>query len=95
VRQPHSTSRSVARRSRRRRSGTVALLAVVLALLGAGRAAAALPSSMAALGDSLTRGYGAGGTAADYPAESWSTGTDSAVSSHYLRLLAQNAAISG
>jgi hypothetical protein len=50
---------------------------------------------MAALGDSLTRAYGAGGAANDYPAESWSTGTDAAVNSHYLRLLAQNPAIAG
>jgi lysophospholipase L1-like esterase len=69
--------------------------AAVVVLVFAGPAAAALPSSMAALGDSLTRGYGAGGGAVDYPAESWSTGTDAAVNSHYLRLLALNPAISG
>jgi len=59
----------------------------------AGSDAAALPSSIAALGDSLSRGYGAGGAATDYPAESWSTGTDTVVNSHYLRLKAQSAAI--
>ena len=39
---------------------------------------------MAALGDSLTVGQGAGGTKG-----SWSTGTSAAVNSHYLRLNAQ------
>jgi lysophospholipase L1-like esterase len=58
-------------------------------------ASTGLPSSLAALGDSLTRGYGAGGAGQDYPAESWSTGTDSSVASVYLRLLGLDAAISG
>jgi lysophospholipase L1-like esterase len=48
------------------------------------------PSSMAALGDSITRGYDAAGWFTDWPALSWSTGTDSAVSSHYTRLRALN-----
>ena len=50
---------------------------------------------MASLGDSFTKGFGANGTAADNPSESWATGTDVAVNSHYLRLLSQNPAISG
>ena len=53
------------------------------------------PSSLAALGDSLTRAYGAGGAEQDYPAESWSTGTDPGVASVYLRLLGLDGAISG
>ncbi len=43
----------------------------------------------------MTQGYGAGGASGNAPAESWATGTDSAVGSHYLRLLAQNPAIAG
>src|SRR3954468_10468260 len=73
----------------------LALILGLAALAFASQAQAALPSSMAALGDSLTRGCGAGGAAGDVPAESWTTGTDPAVNSHYSRLLAQNPAISG
>ncbi len=71
----------------------VALASAALAL--ASPAGAALPGSMASLGDSFTKGFGANGTAADNPSESWATGTDVAVNSHYLRLLSQNPAISG
>ncbi len=67
----------------------------VLLLPAAAAAASPSPSTMAALGDSLTQAYQAGGAPGDDPAESWATGTDSSVNSHYLRLLAQNAAISG
>jgi lysophospholipase L1-like esterase len=55
------------------------------------------PSSLAALGDSITRGYDADGVPP--PGErlqySWATGTSSKVDSFYLRLLAANPAISG
>lgn len=55
-----------------------------------------LPSSIAAVGDSITQAASSGGSlGADYPANSWSTGTNSTVNSHYLRLLALNSAISG
>ena len=37
----------------------------------------------------------AAASAADYPANSWSTGTNTTVNSHYTRLLALNPAISG
>lgn len=61
-------------------------------------AAPALPSSMAATGDSITQAF-ATRTGffwfTDNPAASWSTGTTSSVASHYSRILAQNAAISG
>jgi PKD repeat protein len=55
-----------------------------------------LPSSMAAVGDSISQAVSSGGSlGATYPANSWSTGTNTSVNSHYQRLLALNAAISG
>ena len=55
-----------------------------------------LPSSIAAVGDSITQAASSGGSlGADYPQNSWSTGTNSTVNSHYLRLLALNPSISG
>lgn len=80
---------------------------VVLALLAAAAAVPAsasadpvvtgYPSSIAALGDSITRGYDADGV---YPPGerlqySWVTGTSATVDSWYQRLLAANPAISG
>ncbi|MDQ3380677.1 MAG: GDSL-type esterase/lipase family protein, partial [Actinomycetota bacterium] len=57
---------------------------------------------MTALGDSLTRGWGAGGSAGDFVSASWSTGTDTTVASHFQRLAplqpglaASNVAVSG
>jgi lysophospholipase L1-like esterase len=51
---------------------------------------------MASTGDSITRAYNTGFLPfTDNPAGSWSTGTDTSVNSHYLRLLAVNPAISG
>lgn len=44
------------------------------------------PSSMASLGDSITRGFNAAGWYSDAPDRSWSTGTYSGVNSHYSRL---------
>jgi lysophospholipase L1-like esterase len=76
-----------------------ALVAVLLALTTAAPAVAArkappgqtsYPSSMASLGDSITRGFNAAGWFADWPDRSWSTGSHSAVNSHYSRLLAHN-----
>jgi lysophospholipase L1-like esterase len=59
-------------------------------------AAPAYPTSMAALGDSITRAFDVCCSYADHPAQSWSTGsaTDT-ISSHYERLLALQPAISG
>jgi PKD repeat protein len=55
-----------------------------------------LPTAIAAVGDSITQAASSGGSlGADYPQNSWSTGTNSTVNSHYLRLLALNSAISG
>ena len=59
-------------------------------------AAPAYPSSMAALGDSITRAYDVCCSYADHPAQSWSTGYASdTITSHYERLLSRNPAISG
>jgi lysophospholipase L1-like esterase len=77
----------------------VSLLAGVLvaALLPlAASAVDPLPSSMAAVGDSISQAASSGGSlGADYPANSWSTGTNTTVSSHYARLLAFNPTILG
>jgi lysophospholipase L1-like esterase len=54
-----------------------------------------IPNSMASTGDSITRGFNACGWFSDCTNESWSTGGDSAINSHYLRILAKNPAISG
>lgn len=73
-------------------------LALVLALVGTTASAATtepIPSSMAGLGDSITRGFNACAYYLDCPERSWSTGVDANVNSHYLRILAKNPAISG
>ena len=86
----------------RARSGLIAALAAVgvLALSGpafAGPAVTGYPNSIAAAGDSITRGYDA--DAVFPPGErlqySWATGTSSKVNSLYERILAANPAISG
>lgn len=72
--------------------------AIIVTSIGAGNANAAppLPGAMAAVGDSITRAYNTGPSSfADYPANSWSTGTSTTVNSHYTRLLAQGAPITG
>ncbi|SIR77190.1 GDSL-type esterase/lipase family protein [Micromonospora avicenniae] len=53
------------------------------------------PSSMASLGDSITRGFNACGWYVDCTSRSFSTGNDSAVNSHYLRIRTANPAING
>lgn len=83
-----------------RRSLVASFLAsVMLALLLPVAALASpppLPTSMAAVGDSITQAGSSGGSlGADYPANSWSTGTNTTVNSHYRRLLALDGAISG
>jgi len=76
-------------------------LAGVTLLVAPGSAAAAVedagppPSSMASLGDSITRGFDACGFYLDCTNESWSTGADPAINSHYRRILTVNPAISG
>jgi len=84
-----------------RRIVTATLLAtLVLTGLFTTSAAAAptvqLPATMAAVGDSITQAASsAGSLGVDAPQNSWSTGTSSSVNSHYLRLLAAGAPISG
>ncbi|MEO3780519.1 GDSL-type esterase/lipase family protein [Micromonospora sp. B11E3] len=53
------------------------------------------PASMASIGDSITRGFNACGWYADCTSRSFSTGDDSTVNSHYLRIRAVNPAIGG
>ena len=80
---------------------TAALLAAVVlsGLLTTGAAAAdplPLPTSMVAVGNSITQAASSAGVlGGDAPQNSWSTGTSSSVNSHYLRLLAAGAPISG
>lgn len=72
-----------------------AVIAVAL-IASAGSAAATtepIPSSMSSLGDSITRGFNACGWYVDCTSRSWSTGSDSSVNSHYLRIRAKNSAI--
>lgn len=82
-----------------RRTTLAALLslALLLGLLPASAAASTpLPDSMAAVGDSITQAASTGGSlGTDYPQNSWSTGTNATVHSHYLRLTALNPAMSG
>lgn len=56
---------------------------------------AAYPASIAALGDSITRGFNACGWYFDCTARSWSTGDSDRVNGHYRRLLTLNPAIEG
>jgi lysophospholipase L1-like esterase len=75
-------------------------LAVVATYLSAPPAAAAsppLPSSMAALGDSITRAYDVCCSYGDHPAQSWSTGSAwyDGINSHYERIRRLHPAISG
>jgi lysophospholipase L1-like esterase len=57
----------------------------------------AYPSSLAAIGDSMTRAYNTNCPLSwtDCPANSWSTGTNTTVNSFYNRLLTVNPAIQG
>src|SRR5215203_5799676 len=78
----------------------VVTLVVVLAGLVAQPARAAsppLPSSMAALGDSITRAYDVCCSYGDHPGQSWSTGATSydGIASHYERIRQLNPAITG
>jgi lysophospholipase L1-like esterase len=57
--------------------------------------AAGYPASMAALGDSITAGFGSCGTYVVCGRNSWTTGTADAVDSHYARILAANGKIKG
>jgi lysophospholipase L1-like esterase len=82
-----------------RKTPVLAALALGLAAaLLAGTPAAAQPappSSMSAMGDSITRAFNASGWFSDWPSRSFSSGNNSGVLSHYRRILAKNPAISG
>ncbi|HWT95759.1 MAG TPA: PxKF domain-containing protein [Solirubrobacteraceae bacterium] len=93
--------------SRAVRALTLCVVAALLTLT-ASQASAATPAkvgppnSMAAIGDSITKAFHSGSWLTcppyintDCPARSWSTGTDSDVNSHYLRIRAINSAING
>lgn len=54
-----------------------------------------LPTSMAALGDSITAGFASCGTILACGRNSWSTGTSSDVDSHYVRIRDDNDRIGG
>jgi lysophospholipase L1-like esterase len=71
---------------------TVGLLAPVSAA-----AAPALPNSMAALGDSITRAYDVCCSYRDHPGQSWSTGGTwyDGITSHYERIKRHNSTIVG
>jgi lysophospholipase L1-like esterase len=84
-----------------RRRLMIALLAagILVGLLAPIPAAAspALPTSMAALGDSITRAYDVCCSYRDHPGQSWSTGGAwyDGISSHYERIKRRNSAITG
>jgi lysophospholipase L1-like esterase len=84
-----------------RRRLVVALVAagIFMGLLGPVSAAAApaLPNSMAALGDSITRAYDVCCSYSDHPGQSWSTGGSwyDGINSHYERIKRRNSAITG
>jgi lysophospholipase L1-like esterase len=82
-----------------RRSPLVLAVAIAITVLGPSLTAGAQepwPNSMAALGNSITRGYNSGPLPyQDNPSYSWSTGTNANVRSHYLRILDANPAIAG
>src|SRR5687768_12367182 len=81
----------------RRGPSLAPLLALVLGALlpsTVGAADLQVPSSMAAVGDSISQAASsAGALGADAPQNSWSTGTSSSVNSHFLRLRALNASL--
>jgi lysophospholipase L1-like esterase len=76
--------------------------AVVLVLTGSTVTPAAAqsdagppPDSMASMGDSITRAFNVCGFYVDCPSRSFSTGSNSGINSHYLRIRAVNPDISG
>jgi lysophospholipase L1-like esterase len=89
----------------RRWAGSAAVLTVLVlaactpsgsgGTVGAGAGKGPFPASMAALGDSITSGYGTCLVLADCQRNSWSTGDGAIVSSHYKRILGGDKAIKG
>jgi lysophospholipase L1-like esterase len=71
------------------------LIAVFSASPTAAQSAPPIPSSMSALGDSISRGFDTCGPLVDCLARSWTTGSHNVARSHYARILAKNRAIFG
>jgi lysophospholipase L1-like esterase len=71
------------------------MVSALIAVTPAGADPGPPPSSMSAMGDSITRAFNASGWFSDSPTRSFSSGSNTAVSSHYRRILAKNPAISG
>lgn len=73
-----------------------ATVALVLVGVSAPTASAAppVPNSMASLGDSITRAFNSCGFYVDCTSRSWSTGDDTVVNSHRLRIRAVNPSFS-
>ncbi|HEY3009524.1 MAG TPA: SGNH/GDSL hydrolase family protein [Micromonosporaceae bacterium] len=87
---------SLVRRSSVLVLGVAAALAAALVQPTAASAdAGPPPSSMASMGDSITRAFNACGFFVDCPSRSFGTGSSSSVNSHYLRILRVNPAILG
>jgi lysophospholipase L1-like esterase len=84
-----------------RRSARMVVLALAIIVVGLvtppASAAPALPNSMAAIGDSITRAYDVCCFYGDHPGQSWSTGYTSydGIASHYERIKRVNFAITG
>ena len=82
-----------------RRSTLLLAITIAIVLIGPSLTADAqvpLPGSMAAMGNSITRGFNSGPLPyQDNPTYSWSTGSNAIVRSHYLRILDVNQAIAG
>lgn len=74
---------------------TLGVATVIIPTAPASAASGPPPSSMASMGDSITRGFNACGFYVDCPDRSFSTGADSGINSHYLRIRAKNPAING
>jgi lysophospholipase L1-like esterase len=74
---------------------TIGLATALMSTTSAYAAAATPPTSMASMGDSISRGFNACGWYADCPGRSFSTGDDGGVNSHYLRIRAKNSGITG
>ena len=89
------------KRSAMGRSARIVVLALAVILAGLvtrpASAAPALPDSMAAIGDSITRAYDVCCFYGDHPGQSWSTGYTSydGIASHYERIKRVNSAITG
>ena len=76
-------------------AGLATGLALAPAIEAARHGAVPYPNSIAAIGDSWTTPYCTDSDCTVKPRDSWSTGWNPAVDSHYLRILAANPAIRG